>query len=93
MSQFVNLHHVFWRANAFVTVYGLVGEEIAVGGKKMWLYLRAKTASFSIFCAAIASEKKAKKLVLPFEGSSSLPQPTLKTDSNKKILSCHVPSH
>ena len=28
--------------------------------------------------------KKAKKLVLPFEGSSSLPQPTLKTDSNKK---------
>ena len=61
LSQFVLFAIFFiWRANSFVTVYGLVGEEIAVGGKKMWLYLRAKTASFSIFCAAIASEKRPK---------------------------------
>ena len=43
--------------------------------------------------ALLSLQKKGQKLVLPFEGSSSLPQPTLKTDSNKKILSCHVPSH
>ena len=56
--------------------------------KKMWLYLRAKTAS--IFCASIASEK-GQKLVLPFEGSSTPPQPTLKTDSNKKSVSIVLP--